>query len=82
MAKKEAAEYQAKVTNDSGILRGKIPSPLVRDLGARAGDYIVFRSDGAGNVRVSLARTRGGGGAKKAGKGSKGGAKKQARRGR
>lgn len=83
MAKKEAAEYQAKVTNDSGILRGKIPSPLVRDLGARAGDYIIFRSDSAGNVRVSLARTRGGGGGgKKTGKGSKGGAKKSARRGR
>ena len=84
MAKKEAAEYQAKVTNDSGILRGKIPSPLVRDLGARAGDYIVFRSDSAGNVRVSLSRSRssGGGGGKKAGKGSKGGAKKNGRRGR
>jgi hypothetical protein len=80
MAKKEAAEYQAKVTNDSGILRGKIPSPLVRNLGARAGDYILFRSDGAGNVSVSLARSRGGG--KKAGKGSKGGAKKNGRRGR
>ncbi|HEX8652402.1 MAG TPA: hypothetical protein VF708_16425 [Pyrinomonadaceae bacterium] len=81
MAKKEAAEYQAKVTNDSGILRGKIPSPLVRELGARAGDYIVFRSDGAGNVRVSLSRSRSSGG-KKAGKGSKGGAKKNGRRGR
>lgn len=80
MAKKEAAEYQAKVTNDSGILRGKIPSPLVRDLGARAGDYILFRSDGAGHVSVSLSRSRSGG--KKAGKGSKGGAKKNGRRGR
>ena len=82
MAKKEAAEYQAKVTNDSGILRGKIPSPLVRDLGARAGDYILFRSDGAGNVRVSLSRSRSSGGGKKAGKGSKGGTKKNGRRGR
>jgi hypothetical protein len=86
MAKKEPADYQAKVTNDSGILRGKIPSPLVRELGARAGDYILFRSDGAGNVRVSLARSRrsssGSGGGKKAAKGSKGGAKKNGRRGR
>ena len=81
MAKKEPAEYQAKVTNDSGILRGKIPSPLVRNLGAREGDYIVFRSDGAGNVRVSLSRSKGGG-KKAAGKGAKGGAKKNGRRGR
>jgi hypothetical protein len=80
MAKREPAEYQAKVTNDSGILRGKIPSPLVRELGAREGDYIVYRSDGAGHVTVSVSRSRGGG--KKGGKGSKGGAKKGGRRGR
>jgi hypothetical protein len=66
MAKREAREYQARVTNDAGILRGKIPSPLVRELGARAGDYVVFRSDGAGRVLVSLSRTRGA--AKKSGK--------------
>jgi hypothetical protein len=79
MTKKAPAEYQAKVTNDSGILRGKIPSPLVRELGARAGDYIVYRSDGAGKVTVSLSRVRGGA-KKSAGKGSKGGAKKAGRR--
>lgn len=79
MAKKESAEYQAKVTNDSGILRGKIPSPLVRELGAREGDYIVFRSDGAGKVVVSLSRSRGGA-KKSAGKGAKGGAKKAGKR--
>jgi hypothetical protein len=79
MAKKEPAEYQAKVTNDSGILRGKIPSPLVRELGARAGDYIVFRSDAAGKVTVSLSRSRGGV-KKSAGQGSKGGTKKGGKR--
>ena len=79
MAKKEPSEYQAKVTNDSGILRGKIPSPLVRELGARAGDYIVFRSDAAGKVVVSLSRARGGT-KKSAGKGSKGGAKRGGQR--
>jgi hypothetical protein len=74
MTRKEASEYQAKVTNDSGVLRGKIPSPLVRSLGAREGDYIIFRSDGAGNIRVSVSRSKGGG--------KKGGAKKSVRRGR
>jgi Tol biopolymer transport system component len=75
MAKREAAEYQAKVTNDSGILRGKIPSPLVRNLGAREGDYIVFNSDQSGRVTVSLARSRGG--AKRGGRGTKKGGKKR-----
>jgi hypothetical protein len=60
MTRREANEYQARVTNDAGILRGKIPSPLVRELGARAGDYIVFRRDNAGRVTVSLSRSRGG----------------------
>jgi hypothetical protein len=59
MTRRGANEYQAKVTNDAGILRGKIPSPLVRELGARAGDYIVFRRDDAGRVHVSLSRARG-----------------------
>lgn len=74
MTRREANEYQARVTNDAGILRGKIPSPLVRELGARAGDYIVFRKDNAGRVTVSLSRSRGaaakgtGGAAKKSGK--------------
>lgn len=58
MTRREANEYQARVTNDAGILRGKIPSPLVRELGARAGDYIVFRRDDAGRVTVSLSRSR------------------------
>jgi hypothetical protein len=58
MTRRGANEYQARVTDDAGILRGKIPSPLVRELGGRAGDYIVFRRDGTGPFTVSLARTR------------------------
>ncbi|HKS29169.1 MAG TPA: hypothetical protein VJS44_15180 [Pyrinomonadaceae bacterium] len=79
MTRREASEYQARVTNDAGILRGKIPSPLVRELGARAGDYIVFRRDNTGRVTVSLSRSRGSAakgagraGAKKSGKKSAG----------
>lgn len=68
MTRREANEYQARVTNDAGILRGKIPSPLVRELGARAGDYIVFRKDAAGRVTVSVSRSRGGAGAKGSGR--------------
>lgn len=70
MAKREPAEYRAKLTDDAGVIRGKIPSPLVKELGGRPGDYMVFNSDGAGKVSVSLSRSRGG--TKKPGKGKKG----------
>jgi len=70
MAKSEAAEFKAKLTNDAGVIRGKIPSPLVRMLGGRPGDFVVFNADGGGKFTVALSRTRGGG-AKKAAKGGK-----------
>ena len=69
MAKREPAEFRAKLTNDAGVVRGKIPSPLVKVLGGRPGDYVVFNSDGGGNVSVSLSRSKGA--AKKAAKGGK-----------
>ena len=68
MAKREPAEYKAKLTNDLGVIRGKIPSPLVRELGGRPGDYVVFNSSG-GKVTVSLSRSKGG--TKKGAKGGK-----------
>jgi hypothetical protein len=81
MTRRGADEYQARVTNDAGILRGKIPSPLVRELGARAGDYIVFRRDDTGRVTVSLSRTRGGATKSAGGRANaKKGAKKSAKR--
>jgi hypothetical protein len=81
MTRRESNEYQARVTDDAGILRGKIPSPLVRELGARAGDYIVFRRDNAGRVTVSLARASRSSAAKGAGgRAAKKGGKKSAGR--
>jgi hypothetical protein len=68
MAKREPTEYRARLSNDAGVIRGKIPSPLVRELGGRPGDYMVFRSEGTGRVTVSVSRARGG--TKKSGKGS------------
>jgi hypothetical protein len=58
MARKDG-EYTARIQDDSGTVRGKIPSPLVREMGARPGDYMIFRIDETGNVTVSLSRTRG-----------------------
>lgn len=71
MARKDG-EYAARIQDDSGTVRGKIPSPLVREMGARPGDYMVFRIDASGNVTVSLSRNRGrsnlsGGAARRAG---------------
>jgi hypothetical protein len=61
MAKREPAEYRAKLTDDSGVIRGKIPSPLVREMGGRPGDYMVFRYDSSGKVTASVSRSRSGG---------------------
>ncbi len=58
MAKGEPREYRAMVSDEGGVVRGRIPSTLVRDMGANAGDYMVFRSDGAGHVSVKLSRGR------------------------
>jgi hypothetical protein len=77
MAKREPAEYKARLANDAGVSRGKIPSPLVRDLGGRPGDYMIFRCDDSGRVTVSVSRAKGG--TKKSGKGSKKRTKKYGR---
>lgn len=69
MAKREAVDYRARIADDSGVVRGKIPSPLVREMGARPGDYMVFSRDSSGKVTVTLSRSKGG--TKKAGGGGK-----------
>ncbi|HEV7858863.1 MAG TPA: hypothetical protein VGO91_09565 [Pyrinomonadaceae bacterium] len=43
-------EYQAKVSKDNGIARAKVPSPLLRDLGAKPGNYVVFKKTDSGVV--------------------------------
>jgi hypothetical protein len=61
MARGESAEYQAKLLEDNGVIRGRIPAPLIRDLGGRPGDFLVFKTDGSGSVQLSIQRARGGG---------------------
>ena len=77
MAKREPSEYRARLANDAGVIRGKIPSPLVRELGGRPGDFMVFSSDAAGRVSVSISRSRAA--AKKGTKGPGRGTKKSGR---
>jgi antitoxin component of MazEF toxin-antitoxin module len=43
-------EYRAKISEDNGMTRAKIPSPLLRDLGAKPGQYVVFRKTDSGMV--------------------------------
>lgn len=61
MARRPASAdvYYAKISDDNGTVRGKIPSPLVRDMKARPGDRMVFRKDDAGNAIMTLERAKG-----------------------
>ena len=58
MRKSVKTQYQAKVTDDSGRTRSKVPIPLLRQMGARAGDYMMFRLTGAGKVEMLLSREK------------------------
>lgn len=49
-------EYYAKIADYKGVIRGKIPAPLVRMMGAKDGNYIVFRIGRDGKVTLSLSR--------------------------
>jgi hypothetical protein len=51
-------EYRSKITDDNGLTRGRVPCPLLREIGARPGDLMVFRMDKSGRVAVRLARAR------------------------
>jgi hypothetical protein len=56
MRKRE--EYKAKVTVDTGMARGRVPTPLLKQIGARPGDYLIFRLVSAGEVVMRLSRSR------------------------
>jgi bifunctional DNA-binding transcriptional regulator/antitoxin component of YhaV-PrlF toxin-antitoxin module len=55
---KKREEYQSKVTADTGLTRGRVPAPLLKHMGARPGDRLIFRVDESGKVAVSLARLK------------------------
>lgn len=66
MKKRDEAEYQAKVTDDGGLTRGKVPSPLLREMGARPGDYMIFRLSDSGKATMRVLRSKGAGRSTKA----------------
>jgi len=74
MAKKDA-EFRALLSEDNNVTRGRIPAPLVKALGGKAGDYMVFKMEG-GKVSVSISRAK----AAKSTKATKPAAKKTAKK--
>jgi len=56
--KRSVSEHQAKVIDDGGIIRSRVPSPLLQTLGARPGDHVVFRHDGL-TATLRIMRTKG-----------------------
>ena len=53
---KETGVRQAKVTDDAGYVRSKVPVPILKAIGAKPGDYLRFEMDGAGQVVVKLVK--------------------------
>ncbi len=54
---KRREEYWAKVTDDSGLTRGRVPCPLLSEMGARPGDRLIFRLDDSGGVVMRLSHS-------------------------
>jgi hypothetical protein len=60
-AKKEpttSTQYQAKLAKDGLVVRGKIPSPLLKEMGARPGDYVIFRLATTGEAIMRLSHKK------------------------
>jgi hypothetical protein len=58
-------EYRAKITVDTGMARGRVPTPLLKLMGARPGDYLTFRLASTGEVVMRLLRGAGKSGKRK-----------------
>jgi hypothetical protein len=53
----QRTEYRAKVSTDTGMARGRVPTPLLKHIGARPGDYLTFRLVSTGEVVMRLSRS-------------------------
>jgi hypothetical protein len=62
MARRPSVEnqFRARISLDQEIVRGKIPSPLLRQMGARPDDYMTFQLATSGEAVMRLSRSRGG----------------------
>jgi hypothetical protein len=57
MRKRDEAEYRAKVTVDTGLIRGRVPAPLLSRMGARPGDHMIFRLADSGQAVMRLSHS-------------------------
>jgi hypothetical protein len=55
---KRREEYRSRITDDGGLTRGRVPCPLLHEIGARPGDLLLFRLDKSGRVAVRLTSAR------------------------
>ncbi|HEY0004263.1 MAG TPA: hypothetical protein VGB17_05590 [Pyrinomonadaceae bacterium] len=55
---KLTATRQSKVTNDNGVIRSKVPAPILNALGAKAGDYLTFELDGARRAVMKVSKKK------------------------
>jgi hypothetical protein len=51
-------EYQAKIAEDNGIVRAKVPSPLLRDMKAKPGSYLTFRLNDSGEAIMKVSKAK------------------------
>ena len=56
--RKDKDEYQSKVTLDNGLVRGRVPSPVLQAMNARQGDRLTFRRVDSQSVTMSLERPK------------------------
>jgi hypothetical protein len=82
MKHRDEAEYQAKVIDDDGLRRSKVPSPLLREMGAQAGDYLIYRLTGKGEAMMRISRSKGAGRKAQTKRPAKTGRKRARKRGR
>ncbi len=54
--KKLKDEYLAKVIDDKGLVRGRIPTPVLNLMGARPGDSVSFRLARSGKAVMHVSR--------------------------
>ncbi len=53
---RKRTEYQSKVTFDTGLSRSRVPAPILKAIGARPADYLIFRLASTGEAIMRLAR--------------------------
>jgi hypothetical protein len=65
--KKLKDEYLAKVIDDNGLVRGRIPTPVLNRMGAKAGDSVGFHLKRSGEAIMRIVGAK----AKRSGKKSR-----------